>query len=140
MLPTHFPRWQTVYWWQWLALDGTMTKAPLGGEKNPVQPDRPRHKRRQAQPVDRWRRDSAGDYGGTGEPARHEAGAADAGQHDDLAEESRLQAALVHGLGNDYQQVRDEVWRAGMRASIRGWKDEAKGRVKPGGRGKRWVV
>ncbi len=32
--------------WQWLALDGAMTKAPLGGEKNRSQPHRPRHQRR----------------------------------------------------------------------------------------------
>ena len=34
--------------WSWLALDGTMTKAPLGGEKNRPQPMRPRQRRRQA--------------------------------------------------------------------------------------------
>ncbi len=33
--------------WSWLALDGAMTKAPLGGEKNRPQPMRPRQ---------RWRR------------------------------------------------------------------------------------
>jgi transposase len=27
--------------WEWLAADGAMTKAPLGGEKNRSQPDRP---------------------------------------------------------------------------------------------------
>jgi len=27
--------------WEWLAADGAMTKAPLGGEKNRPQPDRP---------------------------------------------------------------------------------------------------
>lgn len=35
--------------WSWLALDGAMTKAPLGGEKNRSQPVRPRQRRRQAQ-------------------------------------------------------------------------------------------
>jgi transposase len=35
--------------WDWLALDGAMTKAPLGGEKNRPQPHRPRERRRQAQ-------------------------------------------------------------------------------------------
>ena len=27
--------------WSWLSMDGAMTKAPLGGEKNRAQPDRP---------------------------------------------------------------------------------------------------
>lgn len=35
--------------WSWLALDGAMTKAPLGGEKNRAQPMRPRQRWRQAQ-------------------------------------------------------------------------------------------
>lgn len=39
--------------WQWLAMDGTMTKAPLGGEKNRPQSHGPRQTRHQAQSVDR---------------------------------------------------------------------------------------
>jgi transposase len=35
--------------WSWLALDGAMTKAPLGGEKNRSQPVRSRQRRGQAQ-------------------------------------------------------------------------------------------
>lgn len=35
--------------WSWLALDGVMTKAPLGGEKNRSQPMRPRQRWRQTQ-------------------------------------------------------------------------------------------
>jgi len=38
--------------WEWLALDGAMTKAPLGGEKKRSQSHRSRQKRRQAQPAD----------------------------------------------------------------------------------------
>lgn len=38
--------------WNWLALDGAMTKAPLGGEKNRPQPDRPRQRRREAKCAD----------------------------------------------------------------------------------------
>jgi putative transposase len=34
--------------WSWLALDGAMGKAPLGGEKNRSQPDRSRQARGQA--------------------------------------------------------------------------------------------
>ena len=35
--------------WGWLALDGTMPKAPLGGEKNWPEPYRPRQRGSQAQ-------------------------------------------------------------------------------------------
>jgi putative transposase len=49
--------------WRWRALDGAITKAPLGGEKDRPQSHRPRQIRRQAQPADRgkWRPDRAGD-------------------------------------------------------------------------------
>jgi len=36
----------------WMALDGSLHKAPLGGEKNRSQPHGPRQRRRQAQPAD----------------------------------------------------------------------------------------
>lgn len=36
----------------WMALDGSLHKAPLGGGKNRSQPHGPRQRRRQAQPVD----------------------------------------------------------------------------------------
>ncbi len=39
--------------WSWLSMDGAMTKAPLGGEKNRAQSDRSGQGGRQAQPVDR---------------------------------------------------------------------------------------
>ncbi len=35
--------------WEWLAMDGAMTKAPLGGEKGGQEPHRPREDRHQAQ-------------------------------------------------------------------------------------------
>jgi len=38
--------------WEWLALDGAMTKAPLGGKKKRSQSVRPRQRRRQAKPAD----------------------------------------------------------------------------------------
>jgi len=34
--------------WEWVSMDGAMTKAPLGGEKKRPQPDRPRQVGRQA--------------------------------------------------------------------------------------------
>ncbi|HLV99409.1 MAG TPA: transposase [Ktedonobacterales bacterium] len=36
--------------WDWLAMDGAITKAPLGGEKNRAQSHRPGQVRRQTQP------------------------------------------------------------------------------------------
>jgi len=48
--------------WRWLSLDGAMTKAPLGGEKNGRQPHGSRQNWRQAQRPDRgaWRPDRPG--------------------------------------------------------------------------------
>lgn len=37
--------------WDWQSMDGAMTKAPLGGEKNRAESDGPRQRRRQAKPV-----------------------------------------------------------------------------------------
>ena len=42
--------------WRWLAMDGAMTKAPLGGEKNGAEPYGPRQRRQQTQPADQRRR------------------------------------------------------------------------------------
>ena len=39
--------------WAWLSMDGAMSKAPLGGEKNRTQPNRPRQRRHQAVSLDR---------------------------------------------------------------------------------------
>src|ERR671932_2318395 len=50
--------------WKWLSMDGAMTKAPLGGEKNRRHPPRSRQNGRQAQPADRGPRRAAGARGG----------------------------------------------------------------------------
>lgn len=71
--------------WSWLALDGVMTKAPLGGGKNRPQPYRSRQRRRQAQCADRSARRAAGRGGRWGQPARHEAGRGDADSADGAA-------------------------------------------------------
>src|SRR5439155_14951969 len=42
--------------WNWLAMDGAMTKAPLGGEKNRPQSDRSGQERGETQPADRGAR------------------------------------------------------------------------------------
>jgi transposase len=38
--------------WDWLSMDGAMTKAPLGGKKDGAKPDRPGQGRHQTQPPD----------------------------------------------------------------------------------------
>lgn len=43
----------------WQSTDGTMVKAPLGGEKNGTQPNGPRQTRLQTQPSRRWERFTA---------------------------------------------------------------------------------
>ena len=42
--------------WRWLAMDGAMTKAPLGGEKNRAESHGPRQRWHQTQSADRGRR------------------------------------------------------------------------------------
>ena len=37
--------------WRWQSMDGAMTKAPLGGEKNRAESNRPSKARRQTKPV-----------------------------------------------------------------------------------------
>ncbi len=46
--------------WKWQSMDGAMTKAPLGGEKNWEKPDRSRQTRSEALDADRWPRRAAG--------------------------------------------------------------------------------
>jgi transposase len=55
--------------WTWLSMDGAMTKAPLGGEKNRTQSYGSRQRRRQTQSTDRgpWHSDS--DRGRRRQPA-----------------------------------------------------------------------
>ena len=53
--------------WQWQSLDGTMTKAPLGGKKNRQKPDRSGQDRHQAVGADRRPRGAAGRGGSRGE-------------------------------------------------------------------------
>ncbi len=64
-----FRLWKEALWeydalewidWGWQSLDGAMTKAPLGGEKNGPQPHGSRQIRNQAFPSYGWRRRSAG--------------------------------------------------------------------------------
>jgi transposase len=50
--------------WDWQSIDGAMTKAPLGGEKNRAEPDGSGEIRQQTLPAYRWRRRSFGSDGG----------------------------------------------------------------------------
>jgi transposase len=54
--------------WRWLAADGAMTKAPLGGEKHGAQPHGPGQAGHEAQPADRRPRRAVGARGRRGEP------------------------------------------------------------------------
>jgi transposase len=55
--------------WRWLAADGAMTKAPLGGENQRAQPDGPREAGHEAQRADRGDGGARGRRGGRREPA-----------------------------------------------------------------------
>src|SRR4051794_90460 len=67
--------------WEWLSMDGCMTKAPLGGKKDREKPHRSRQEGRQAQPAGRGQRHSTGHRRGWGEPSRHENGRRNLGKH-----------------------------------------------------------
>ena len=67
--------------WSWVSMDGCMTKAPLGGEKDREKPHRPGQEGRQAQPAGRGRRHPGGPGRGGRQPQRHEAGSRDLGEH-----------------------------------------------------------
>lgn len=58
--------------WSWLSMDGTMTKAPLGGGKNRPQSDGSRQRWRQTIATLRGHRSSRGTGRGRGQPARHQ--------------------------------------------------------------------
>jgi transposase len=65
----------------WQAMDGAMTKAPLGGERDGEGPDRPRQAGRRAERVDRGRRGADRRGGGRGQSQRLQDGAGDAREH-----------------------------------------------------------
>ena len=69
--------------WEWQAMDGAMTKAPLGGKRNRSQSYGPGQKRDQTEPADGgpWHSHRGG--GGGSEPARYEAGGTYVASHRD---------------------------------------------------------
>src|SRR5262245_8735173 len=67
--------------WEWVSMDGSMTKAPLGGEKDRQKPHRPSQAGGQAQRAGRSRRRAGRSGRGRRQPQRHEAGTRNAGEH-----------------------------------------------------------
>lgn len=67
--------------WEWQSLDGTMTKAPLGGKKDGQEPHGPGQEGHETLGADRRPGRAAGPGGGRGQPPRHEAGRSHPGQH-----------------------------------------------------------
>jgi putative transposase len=55
--------------WEWQAMDGAMTKAPLGGKRNRSQSYRPGQRRDQTEPADGGPWDSHRGSGGWSQPA-----------------------------------------------------------------------
>lgn len=81
--------------WRWQSLDTTITKAPLGGEKNRAKSDRSRQVGRETLGSRRctWRRVGLGDR--TGKPARSQTGLANAGQCTDPSSAARVAATTA---------------------------------------------
>src|SRR5882724_3217403 len=79
--------------WKWQSMDGAMTKAPLGGEKNRAQPDRSGQTRDQAERSDRGprRADRVGRFGG--EHPRYAAGGRDDLERADRGPQPRRRAS-----------------------------------------------
>jgi len=85
--------------WDWLSMDGCMTKAPLGGEKDGQKPHRPRQEGRQTQPAGRgpWR---AGRVGrGRRQPPRPEDGPRNHREYSRRAPHGDRRPAAGHVLG-----------------------------------------
>src|SRR5438132_3444133 len=75
-----YDEWKGIDW-SWLSMDGCMTKAPLGGEKDRQKPYRSRQAGRQTQPVGRSTRHSHRSGRRGRQPQRHENGARHIHQH-----------------------------------------------------------
>jgi transposase len=67
--------------WSWLSMDGCMTKAPLGGEKDGQKPNRSRQEGGQTQSARRSRRDPHRLGRGRCQPSRWQDGRRDAQQY-----------------------------------------------------------
>src|ERR1700750_1278203 len=87
--------------WDWLSMDGCMTKAPLGGEKDGQKPHRSGQKGHETQPAGRGGGHSGGLGRGGRQPARHEDGRRDPPKHSrrTARADGRGAAGAVSGLG-----------------------------------------
>ena len=85
--------------WSWVSMDGSMTKAPLGGEKDRQKPHRSGQGRGQAQPVGRRQRNSHRSGRGRSQSQRHENGGRNTGKHPRRATrtDNRRTSRYVHG-------------------------------------------
>src|ERR1039458_1745469 len=85
--------------WTWQAVDGAMTKAPLGGKRYGTEPHRPGQERDQTQPPDRWPRDPLGGCRRRRQPPRQQAAGADPGQPGAGAARADRGGAAAHAAG-----------------------------------------
>ena len=87
--------------WSWLSMDGCMTKAPLGGEKDRQESHRSSQTRCEAQPVGRrqWHSGRLGSRGS--QPQRHEDGRRNSGKYSRRKTGANLHETSrdVHGQG-----------------------------------------
>jgi transposase len=93
--------------WRWQALDGAMTKAPLGGEKKRPESHRPIQTRRQTQRVDRGPRPAHRLGDRRRQSARPPTGAPDAGECADPPSQTDPPEAATSGRGQGL------LWRPG---------------------------
>jgi putative transposase len=129
--------------WDWLAMDGAMTKAPLGGETGGQASDRPRDARDQAEHAHRRRRRPYRPGGGRGQSPRRQDGPSDPYQFPIARPEptpARPQGRCLD-KGYGFDEVRDLLAECGFTAHIRARGEEAKAlKQELGFKARRWVV
>ncbi|WP_236943273.1 IS5 family transposase [Hymenobacter sp. PAMC 26628] len=129
----------------WMALDGSLHKAPLGGKKNRPQPHGPRQRRRQAQPVDGGPGHPGGAGARRGQPPRREAGGEHLGQRaapgrsGPASPPGSGQQGLCLAAGYASKQVRELLAGLGYTAHIRPRGEEVQAK-KAGQKARRWAV
>src|SRR5262249_3256743 len=85
--------------WSFVSMDGCMSKAPLGGEKDRQKPHGSSEKRGQAQPVGRRARRADRSGGGRRQSARYEDGPRDHREYPRGASRADRRRAAAHGPG-----------------------------------------
>ena len=84
--------------WAWVSMDGCMTKAPLGGEKDRQKPHGSRQERRQTQPAGRGQRHPDRRGGGGRQPPRHEVDPTDSGEYSRRRRSARADRRAAAGV------------------------------------------